>query len=329
MKKILLIFNLLLLSVLSGCIHNLNEIIDHTEDHVILTYSVQFYVENSVYYEYNEKFNSYVKVPKNPEKLYYIFDGWFDSLGSKLDPKKSYNSNIKFYAKFSFDYVLANNTIQTKIISSNVKINTYVYDLGFLGWSHINQGYGSGSGVIIDLFQDYFIVLTNAHVTYNHGRSHIIIDVIDYKGNAYKAYKMEDSELLEYDLSLIYFKKTSISYNIIQIAQDNPNIGEIAISIGQPGGQNNSVTYGTIMKYTKINEYKEGSSFEPPEFNVMQHNAPTAPGSSGGVILNDKLMLIGLHFAGSTDSFGNFAFGYAIPVGKIREYLKLFNFIPE
>src|SRR5690606_17145670 len=120
----------------------------------------------------------------------------------------------------------------------------------------------------------------------------------DYKGNAFKAYKVENTESLDYDLSLIYFERKD-NYHIIEFEKSNPNIDDLAISIGQPGGQNNSVTYGKVKRYTKIPNYVDDSLFEPPKFEVIQHDAPTAGGSSGGIILNDKLKLIGLHFAGS------------------------------
>ena len=56
-------------------------------------------------------------------------------------------------------------------------------------------------------------------------------------------------------------------------------------------------------------------------FTVLEHNAETNGGSSGGAILNIDLELIGIHYAGSRDSSGNFVRGYAIPIDKIHEFL--------
>lgn len=56
---------------------------------------------------------------------------------------------------------------------------------------------------------------------------------------------------------------------------------------------------------------------------MIRHDAPTAPGSSGGAILNASLKLVGLNFAGATTNSGSFLYGLAIPAQRIHEYLAM------
>lgn len=324
MKKILLIIYITLLSVfLIGC-----DFIDNDEPKgglVTITptqiYKVEYIIDGELKFYMNVYSIQGFDAPEIPEKENYITVGWVNSDGELHDFSKPVNKDTTLYAKYEADYRALTNIISTKIMSSNVKIEVQVYNLG--GWFNTekrNVLAWQGSGIIFFDAHGYYYLLTNEHVTNMQGRKYVTYTIIDYKGNRYTAAKGNNYEQSSYDLSVLYFKKTTQVLNVIEISRKNPIKNQEIVAIGQPDGQNNTITFGKITQYTKVT-LSNGFS---PTFDVITHNAPVAPGSSGGALLDLNLNLIGINFARRSDSSGEFIYGYSIPAETIRTYLNAY-----
>ncbi len=280
-------------------------------------YRVTFVVDG-INYRYMDVANNQVFTPPEiPEKENFEIIGWTNLNGILHDFSNPVSRATTFYAKYKPDYVAITNELSKTIISSNVKIYKTAYNTGFLGLGKKDQISSQGSGVIFHDQHGYYYVLTNEHVTKKHNRKYVEFKIVDYKGNQYNAGLSQNGEQADYDLSVLYFKKGNEVLHVIKLAQVNPVINEELISIGQPQGQNNAITFGEVKNYQNVT-LTNGFN---PTFKVIRHNAPIDSGSSGGAVLNLSFNLIGLNFAGIDDV------AFSIPIETIYEFLRKYFYI--
>lgn len=278
------------------------------------TFTVRFYIDGVVD-SYMTVTNSQVFTPPQiPYKKNFEIIGWANKDGVIQDFKKPFSSATDFYAVYKPDYAQIINHLSEN--SANVKIEKTVYNKGFLGIK-TNVASGQGSGVIFFDQHDNYYLLTNEHVTNKSGREYADFKITDYKGNTYTGYLQKNTEQAQYDLSVLYFKKGKEKLHVVQRAMKNPYIEEEVISVGQPSGQNNYITFGKVSKYQKIS-LKNGFN---PSFNVLTHSAPVAPGSSGGALLNLDFKLVGVNFAVSNNLSGEYVSSSSIPIEIVNHYL--------
>jgi S1-C subfamily serine protease len=90
--------------------------------------------------------------------------------------------------------------------------------------------------------------------------------------------------------------------------------------MGQPNGQINAITFGKVTAYDSVRLDESSAAMSNITFPVINHDAPTDSGSSGGAVLNNEFKLAGVHYAGP-DTEGFNEFGFAVPIEKVREYL--------
>lgn len=229
----------------------------------------------------------------------------------------------------SVDYAKLINTITTDTIKACVKITTTEYNSIYPPTPTKSS---IGSGVIFKVTElsnaYHYYVLTNYHVAELSGNNpYYKYKITDYKGEEYAALTpswlndatMEDL-CKEHDLAVLEFETTEV-LNVIEMETENPTINETIISIGQPNGQPNAITFGAIEKYDDISI---GDTFKP-SFKVIAHNSPIDHGNSGGAILDTSLNLVGINFAGFQGENENFVNGYGIPIEIVRKFLSDFG----
>ena len=332
LKKLFTLFLSLLLAIsLIGCSsllsigkNNGGQVV--VDEITIVEYRVNYYVDGVLKYYATNYENQLIRKPDtDPIKENHTFLGWYSEDGkiyNFTDPlKKSFN----LYAKFQMDYAKILNLLSTEYISTNVEVIVKHWNTGFLGLGEKDVIYGSGSGVIFADAHGKYYVLTNNHVVYDHNRTKHQYKIQDYKGNIYIANLFPNSAKPEYDLATLYFTKGTEKLVVSALARKNPIIGEEVISIGQPGGQNNAITFGAIQQYRTASLNDTPKEESNVTFEVIKHSAPIAPGSSGGVLLNSSFEIIGINYAGQANtSFSDSNYGLSIPVEKISEYLKLY-----
>ncbi|CCV63619.1 predicted serine protease [Alteracholeplasma palmae J233] len=290
-----------------------------------IEYKVLFKFNNGeIDLEKKVKANETISKPSTPHKKNYIFQSWYldQDFKHEYDFSKKITSDLNLYAKYIVDYATITNKVTHEIMPSVVNITKKNYNT-ILGITTSSQSF-IGSGIIFYEGSGYYYALTNNHVTVkNPDYSKVSYEVEDYKGNKYDAYLKHESP--SYDLAVIYFKKKE-TLKVIDRAKENPNIDTEIISLGQPKGQTNAITYGKVTEYTEAPILKNTKWYESSvQFEVISHSARIAGGSSGGAILDVDFNLVGINYASSTSyNSGEFVSAYAIPIKKVEEYLRVY-----
>ncbi len=267
--------------------------------------------------------------PSDPEKENYIFEGWYSDakLSKKYDFSKAVTKDLTLYAKYKLDAATVTNTISQDTIKSVVKVYSKNYNTTIFGMENGSKT-SQGSGFCFYVQNGYYFVITNCHVVVkdpSYSKQSFTIE--DYQGNVYTAYLYENPNKAgsaispEYDLACLYFKPSSTT-NVkeLSIVSENPEVGEDVISLGAPKDQSNSITYGQISEYRKITLDDTSEDLSNVTFEVIHHNAYIDHGSSGGPLLNSDLNVVGVNYAGSSQT----GEGYAIPAEKLIEFLNAY-----
>ncbi|MBO5715330.1 MAG: trypsin-like peptidase domain-containing protein [Clostridia bacterium] len=289
---------------------------------------VNFYVDGEIYSTKTVVMGQTVGMPKNPEKENFVFTGWrVDGVVSYMyDFSSKVITDLDLHACFTVDTVKVGNLIAQNTLKSTVAVIGKSYNL-YPG-SLIESSYfmSQGSGVIIDISDGYCYVLTNAHVVEkNKDYSKLKITVEDAWGNSYEAsiYKNSNKSTnafsKDFDLALVCFELPE-KYAFTEIVMgEDPKVDDFVVSIGNPGGLINLVTYGKTLGYQSV-KGEDGTAADLVSFEVIIHNAPIAHGSSGGALVDTYGKLVGLNFAG----YESGEYGCAIPLSKIKDFLSVY-----
>lgn len=261
-------------------------------------------------------------IPADPVREGYTFIGWYRDSEMKcpFDYSVGITDDTELYAGWATDYAYLTNKITTQTMKSNVSVS-----VSYSGTT------ANGSGCVI--YRDpspqsddvVCYALTNSHVVYEATKRHgffqtVNVSVTDCKGNKSISAKVVACDP-DYDLAIVRFTVRS-TYEIapITFSDSNGTALDSVIAIGTPLGQSNSITYGTLYGYTKI-KLSDSDASSNVTFDVAYHDAPIASGSSGGMLLNTNLELIGINYASGEDEQQNFTYAYTIPIEKVREFL--------
>jgi serine protease DegQ len=163
---------------------------------------------------------------------------------------------------------------------------------------------GGGSGVIIDK-QGY--VVTNHHVVENAE----IINVTLNDGRVAPATIVGSDP--ETDIAVLKISLVDLP-NITLGHDDELQIGDVVLAIGNPFNFGQSVTMGIV---SGLNRNHVGSAtFE----NFIQTDAAINQGNSGGALVDSNGHLIGINTAiYNTEGVGNIGIGFAIPVTVVKQ----------
>jgi S1-C subfamily serine protease len=170
-----------------------------------------------------------------------------------------------------------------------------------------DQGSVSGSGVI---FRSDGYVLTNNHVV--QGASSITAVLSD--GRHIKARLIGTDALT--DIAVVKLDQPGPAVATLGTAQWL-KVGQVAVAIGSPLGLTGgpSVTVGVISAIGR----QVNSGDDIPLLDMIQTDAPIAPGSSGGALVGASGEVIGITTALAADDSGPRGLGFATPVDVARE----------
>ena len=174
-----------------------------------------------------------------------------------------------------------------------------------LGGSSVSPE-GSGSGVII---RSDGYVITNHHVV--RGASSVTIELSS--GRSYPA-RVIGSDA-ETDVAVVKIEAGDLPVATLGTAR-NLEVGQLAIAIGSPlglaGGP--SVTVGVISALGRSVPVDGGQTL----LDMIQTDAPVAPGSSGGALLDERGAVVGITTAAAVTEAGALDFGFATAIDIAR-----------
>lgn len=154
-----------------------------------------------------------------------------------------------------------------------------------------------GSGVIV---RGNGIVVTNAHVVKGADELKVVLN----DRREYEAKLLTQDE--ELDLAILEIDPGTERLPFLRIQDDNDlEIGDIVLAIGNPFGVGQTVTSGIIsaLGRTNVSDYSA----------YHQTDAAVNPGNSGGALVNLNGELIGINTAIFSRSGGSNGIGFAIP----------------
>ncbi|MDG1498444.1 MAG: trypsin-like peptidase domain-containing protein [Planctomycetota bacterium] len=191
-----------------------------------------------------------------------------------------------------------------------VYIETDVRQLvrGFFGTQE-QMGQASGSGAVI--FDEGYIV-TNYHVVNGAEAIRVSFDK-SYDPKVYKARLI--SFVAEEDLALLKIEGEKPFPTLPMGTSKDLMIGERVVAIGNPYGQNNTVSTGIISGLHREVRISNTLAFS----NLIQTDASINKGNSGGPLLNINGRLIGINAAMQENAEN---IGFAIPVDRVIEVLE-------
>jgi 2-alkenal reductase len=172
------------------------------------------------------------------------------------------------------------------------------------------QGQGSGSGFVWDTDGH---VVTNYHVI--QGAKSVLVKFSN--GREYTA----DVVAFDPDADLAVIKLNDVQHNLAKITIGNSHDlrpGELAIAIGNPFGEEFTMTTGIVSAVSRT--IRSGfSSYSIPE--VVQTDAAINPGNSGGPLLDMNGTVIGVNTQIRSDSRQNSGVGFAVPVDLVKRVI--------
>lgn len=240
-----------------------------------------------------------------------------------------YQCKNRYFENFS-------KNITNEILESNIVIvkqeKKVDEDITSFSW---NVG---ASGVIFDSKDNTYYALTAYHIVKDFENAEYIImpygtpTYLEFNKNSetYISSQMyyeqfEKAQLVfadeAYDLAVISFKSEK-ELKTLPICEDNPKQNEAIMVISNPEGERFVHSYGKI--HSK-DYYIFDSNDELPPVSTYKHNAYESYGSSGSVVLNEKMEIVGINIGGSTDFMNRFKYGVMVPCELISEFLEKCN----
>lgn len=169
---------------------------------------------------------------------------------------------------------------------------------------------GEGSGVIV---RSDGVIVTNDHVV--SGSTDIIVALAD--GSQLPA-TLEATDPLS-DLAILRVDRDDLP--AIELADRYPEIGQLAVAVGNPLGFQNTVTAGIISglgRSIPASAAQGGQSL----VDLIQTDAAISPGNSGGALIGSDGRLVGINVAYIPPAAGAVSLGFAIPSPTVSDVVE-------
>jgi len=258
------------------------------------------------------------------------------SLNEMLDLKKIKKSSIEIAAIQSYTKSTAGRIIKKgkRKKYKGVAVNIYKNNVGAVVYLGNKKDNGVGTGSIISKDGQ---IITNWHIVGNAKKLHVWLlpddpeimtgDKIlwtepNFIGTVINRNKRKDLALVKIeglpkDIKIMRFGKTS-----------NLPIGSTVFSIGHPSGEAWTINSGMVTQIRPNYEWtyclkkkgevcKENSSHSA---NIIQHEVPTNPGNSGGPLLDEKGLMVGVNSFTMGENVELINFSVAIE--EVKAFLK-------
>ena len=171
----------------------------------------------------------------------------------------------------------------------------------------------TGSGFLVD---GQGRIVTNNHVI--DGARSVSVEL--YDGRTLTARVLGNSPADDLALLQVDVEEVSGIEPLTLADSDEVSTGQMAIAIGSPFRQMNSVSVGIVSGKGR----GLTSPLRRPMPNMIQVDTPLNPGNSGGPLLNSRGEVIGVNSSVSSTSVrgvGEYRIGYAVPSNTVRSIL--------
>lgn len=170
----------------------------------------------------------------------------------------------------------------------------------------IAAGAGEGSGVVFD--RDG-VVVTNAHVVAGAD----VVEVVFADGSSARAAVVARDRVV--DVAVLRVDREGLP--AASFADELPEVGELAVAIGNPLGFEHTVTAGVV---SGLHRSIPGSAgITPSLVDLIQTDAPISPGNSGGALVNADGEVVGLNVAYIPPQARAVSIGFAVPAATVVE----------
>lgn len=178
---------------------------------------------------------------------------------------------------------------------------------------HIIGLLGTGTGFVYDV-QGH--IVTNNHVVDGNGDLEVVFS------DGQRSYAEVVGTDVDSDLAVIQVKEVPDNIQPVILGDsDNVQVGEFVIAIGNPFGQESSMSLGIVSGVGRTLQSQRaadgGGSYSLPQ--VIQTDAPINPGNSGGPLVDLAGQVIGVNSAIRTDTGFNSGVGFSIPVNAVKK----------
>ena len=220
------------------------------------------------------------------------------------------------YTASSLEIIIAQEQLLTSIYRNTipsivqVKVESKISQRSFFGGLQHYNVPSEGTGFIWD---NNGYVVTNHHVIQNADS----VRVIFYDGTESVA-TVHGSDPNS-DLAILKIEMNNYSLKAVPLGDsDTLSIGQIAIAIGSPFGQEFSMTQGIIsaLGRTLPNQTTNFSTSQ-----IIQTDAAINPGNSGGPLLDRTGSVIGITSQIISSSGSNAGVGFAIPINTAKRII--------
>ena len=163
----------------------------------------------------------------------------------------------------------------------------------------LEVGQGLGSGVIYD---PDGLVLTAAHVV--EGADTVTVRMADGS--------IEEGTVVgthtESDIAVVSIDDPPDDLAVAVLADDAPDVGDLAVAVGSPYGLDQTVTSGIVSAVDRP------APAGGPAVGTLQIDTPINPGNSGGPVANREGEVIGIASFIQSQTGSSVGLGFAIPV---------------
>lgn len=169
---------------------------------------------------------------------------------------------------------------------------------------------GEGSGVIV---RSEGVIVTNNHVVAS--ADEVTVALAD--GTQLPA-TVEAADPVS-DLAILRVGRDDLP--AVELADGYPEIGQLAVAVGNPLGFENTVTAGIISgvgRSIPASAAEGGQSL----VDLVQTDAAISPGNSGGALIGPDGRLVGINVAYIPPAAGAVSLGFAIPSPTVRDVVE-------
>lgn len=212
--------------------------------------------------------------------------------------------------------VLNSLDLETALIDLYRKVNPSVVHILVYTSRDDAQPLGSGSGFIFDQAGR---IVTNNHVVEDGN----IFEVIFADGSRKRADVIGRD--VDSDLAVIGVDGLPQSASPVVMGDSSTlQVGQLVIAIGNPFGQQGSMSLGIVSGVNRSLESQRSLDFSSGSYSlpeVIQTDAPINPGNSGGPLLNLSGQVVGVNSAIRSTTGVNSGVGFSIPVNAVRRII--------